>query len=68
MNINFWGVVHGTKRCFTYLKASPSANIVNISSLFGLLSLPLQSAYNASKYAVRGFTEALKNGDGKVVM
>jgi butyryl-CoA dehydrogenase len=60
MNINFWGVVHGTNAFLPYLKASPSAHIVNISSVFGLLSLPLQSAYNASKYAVRGFTEALK--------
>jgi short-subunit dehydrogenase len=60
MNINFWGVVHGTNAFLPYLKASPSANVVNISSLFGLLSLPLQSAYNSSKYAVRGFTEALK--------
>ena len=60
MNINFWGVVHGTHAFLPYLKASPSAHIVNISSIFGLLSLPLQSAYNASKYAVRGFTEALK--------
>jgi NADP-dependent 3-hydroxy acid dehydrogenase YdfG len=60
MNINFWGVVHGTNAFLPYLKASPSAHIVNISSLFGLLSLPLQSAYNSSKYAVRGFTEALK--------
>jgi short-subunit dehydrogenase len=60
MNINFWGVVHGTNAFLPYLKASPSAHIVNISSVFGLLSLPLQSAYNSSKYAVRGFTEALK--------
>jgi short-subunit dehydrogenase len=60
MNINFWGVVHGTNAFLPYLKASPSAHIVNISSIFGLLSLPLQSAYNSSKYAVRGFTEALK--------
>jgi short-subunit dehydrogenase len=60
MNINFWGVVHGTHAFLPYLKASPSANIVNVSSLFGLLSLPLQSAYNSSKFAVRGFTEALK--------
>jgi butyryl-CoA dehydrogenase len=60
MNINFWGVVHGTNAFLPYLKVSPSAHIVNISSLFGLLSLPLQSAYNSSKYAVRGFTEALK--------
>jgi short-subunit dehydrogenase len=60
MNLNVWGVVHGTNAFLPYLKASPSANVVNISSLFGLLSLPLQSAYNSSKYAVRGFTEALK--------
>lgn len=60
MNINFWGVVHGTNAFLPYLKASPSAHIVNISSLFGLLSLPLQSAYNSSKHAVKGFTEALK--------
>ncbi|MFT4929160.1 MAG: short-subunit dehydrogenase [Phenylobacterium sp.] len=60
MNINFWGVVHGTNAFLPYLKKSPAAHIVNVSSLFGLLSLPLQSAYNASKFAVRGFTEALK--------
>lgn len=60
MNINFWGVVHGTHAFLPYLKASPSAHIVNVSSLFGLLSLPFQSAYNSSKHAVRGFTEALK--------
>lgn len=60
MNINFWGVVHGTNAFLPYLKQSKSAHIVNVSSLFGLLSLPLQSAYNASKFAVRGFTESLK--------
>jgi short-subunit dehydrogenase len=60
MDINFWGVVHGTTAFLPYLKKSPQAHIVNVSSLFGLLSLPLQSAYNASKFAVRGFTEALK--------
>jgi short-subunit dehydrogenase len=60
MNINFWGVVHGTTAFLPYLKKSPQAYIVNVSSLFGLLSLPLQSAYNASKFAVKGFTEALK--------
>jgi butyryl-CoA dehydrogenase len=59
-NINFWGVVHGTNAFLPLLKKSPSAHIVNVSSLFGLLSLPLQSAYNSSKFAVRGFTEALK--------
>lgn len=60
MNINFWGVVHGTTAFLPYLKNSQQAHIVNVSSLFGLLSIPRQSAYNASKFAVRGFTEALK--------
>ncbi|MGB0938156.1 MAG: SDR family oxidoreductase [Colwellia sp.] len=60
MNINFWGVVHGVNAFLPSLKKSEQAHIVNVSSLFGLLSLPLQSAYNASKFAVRGFTESLK--------
>ena len=60
MNINFWGVVYGTKAFLPYLKKVEQAHIVNVSSLFGLYSLPLQSAYNASKFAVRGFTESLK--------
>jgi butyryl-CoA dehydrogenase len=60
MNINFWGVVHGVQAFLPYLRQSDSAHIVNVSSLFGLLSLPLQSAYNASKYAVKGYTESLK--------
>lgn len=60
MNINFWGVVHGTNAFLPYLKKSSNAHIINVSSLFGLMSLPLQSAYNASKFAVRGFTESLK--------
>lgn len=60
MNINFWGVVYGSKAFLPYLREADAAHIVNLSSLFGLMSLPLQSAYNASKFAVRGFTEALK--------
>ena len=60
MNINFWGVVYGTHAFLPYLKQSPQGHLINVSSLFGLLSLPLQSAYNASKFAVRGFTESLK--------
>lgn len=60
MNINFWGVVNGTHAFLPHLKKSPNAHIVNVSSLFGLLSAPLQSAYNASKHAVKGFTESLK--------
>ncbi|MEQ3696230.1 MAG: SDR family NAD(P)-dependent oxidoreductase [Pseudomonadales bacterium] len=60
MNINFWGVVNGVDAFLPHLRESDDAHIVNISSLFGLLALPLQSAYNASKFAVRGYTEALK--------
>jgi NADP-dependent 3-hydroxy acid dehydrogenase YdfG len=60
IGINFWGVVHGTKEFLPHLIASGDGHVVNISSLFGLLSIPGQSMYNASKYAVRGFTEALR--------
>jgi short-subunit dehydrogenase len=60
MNINFWGVVHGTKAFLPYLEASGEGHIVNISSVFGLVSIPTQSAYNAAKFAVRGFTDALR--------
>ncbi len=60
MNINFWGGVHGTMAFLPYLKQSEEAHIINVSSVFGLFSIPLQSAYNASKFAVRGYTEALR--------
>ena len=60
MNVNFWGVVYGSKAFLPLLRQQDEAHIVNISSLFGLMALPLQSAYNASKFAVRGFSEALK--------
>lgn len=60
MNINFWGVVHGTKAFLPHLKASGDGHIVNISSVFGLVSIPTQSAYNAAKFGVRGFTDALR--------
>lgn len=59
MNINFWGVVYGTKAFLPYLTESGDGHVVNISSLFGLIAMPASSAYNASKFAVRGFTEAL---------
>jgi len=59
-SINFWGVVHGTKEFLPHLIASGDGHVVNISSLFGLLSIPGQSMYNATKYAVRGFSEALR--------
>ena len=60
MGINFWGVVTGTKEFLPHLIESGDGHVVNISSLFGLISTPGQSTYNASKYAVRGFTEALR--------
>jgi NADP-dependent 3-hydroxy acid dehydrogenase YdfG len=60
MGINFWGVVHGTKAFLPHLIASGDGHVVNMSSLFGLVSMPGQSMYNAAKYAVRGFTEALR--------
>jgi NAD(P)-dependent dehydrogenase (short-subunit alcohol dehydrogenase family) len=60
VGINFWGVVHGTKEFLPHLIASGDGHVVNLSSLFGLISMPGQSAYNATKYAVRGMTEALR--------
>ena len=60
MSINFWGVTYGTKAFLPALIASGDSHLVNISSVFGLMSVPGQSAYNAAKFAVRGFTEALR--------
>jgi NAD(P)-dependent dehydrogenase (short-subunit alcohol dehydrogenase family) len=60
VGINFWGVVHGSKEFLPHLVASGDGALVNISSLFGLVSVPGQSAYNATKYAVRGLTEAIR--------
>jgi len=60
VGINFWGVVHGTKAFLPHLVASRDGHLVNLSSLFGLVSMPGQSMYNATKYAVRGFSEALR--------
>ena len=59
MNINFWGVVHGTQAFLPYLKQQDWGHVVNLSSLFGLMSVPNQSAYNAAKFAVRGLTQSL---------
>ena len=60
MNINFWGVVHGTQAFLPYLKNAGDGHIINTSSLFGLLAAPGTSAYHAAKFAVRGFTESLR--------
>src|SRR5579883_1266129 len=59
-DINFWGVVRGTEAFLPQLRARDDAHVVNISSVFGLIAVPSQSAYNASKFAVRGYTEALR--------
>jgi NAD(P)-dependent dehydrogenase (short-subunit alcohol dehydrogenase family) len=59
--INFWGVVRMTRAFLPLLKASGSGQLVNLSSLFGLIAPPGQSAYAASKFAVRGFSEALRH-------
>ncbi|HMS08124.1 MAG TPA: SDR family NAD(P)-dependent oxidoreductase [Pyrinomonadaceae bacterium] len=61
MGVNFWGVVHGTKLFLPHLEKEKSAHIVNISSLFGFVAPPGQTAYCASKFAVRGFTEVLRH-------
>lgn len=60
MDIDFWGVVYGTKAFLPHLKASGEGHVVNLSSVFGLISIPSQSAYNAAKFAVRGFTDSLR--------
>jgi NADP-dependent 3-hydroxy acid dehydrogenase YdfG len=60
VGVNFYGVVNGTKEFLPHLIASGDGALVNISSLFGLISMPGQTAYNATKYAVRGFSEALR--------
>ena len=61
IDINFWGVVRMTRAFLPLLKASPEARLVNISSLFGLIAPPGQTAYCASKFAVRGFSESLRH-------
>jgi short-subunit dehydrogenase len=61
MDINFWGVVRGTRAFMAHLKSRPQAHIVNISSIFGIIAPPGQSAYSASKFAVRGFSESLRH-------
>ena len=60
MDVDFWGVVNGTKVFLPHLIASGDGHVVNISSIFGLFSVPGQAAYNAAKFAVRGFTGALR--------
>ncbi|MES1945065.1 short-chain dehydrogenase/reductase SDR [Salinisphaera sp. PC39] len=58
--INWWGVVYGTRFFLPHLRKADEGHIVNLSSLFGLIGVPTQSAYCAAKFAVRGFTETLR--------
>jgi short-subunit dehydrogenase len=70
IEINFWGVVYGTKLFLPLLRAERRAHIVNLSSIFGIIAPPGQTAYAASKFAVRGFSEALRHelaGSGIIV-
>ena len=60
IDINFWGVVYGSKAFLPHMQKVEEAHIVNTSSIFGTIAVPSQSAYNASKFAVRGFTYALR--------
>jgi NAD(P)-dependent dehydrogenase (short-subunit alcohol dehydrogenase family) len=59
MDINFWGIVYGVRNFLPVLRRQPRAHIANVSSIYGLISPAGQTAYCASKFAVRGFTEAL---------
>jgi NADP-dependent 3-hydroxy acid dehydrogenase YdfG len=61
MDIDFWGVVHGTQAFLPHFIARNRGHVANVSSIFGLIGVPTQSAYNAAKYGVLGFTEALRH-------
>jgi short-subunit dehydrogenase len=61
MNINFWGVVHATRAFLPHLATRPEAHIVNLSSIFGIVAPPGQTAYASAKFAVRGFSESLRH-------
>jgi len=60
MNINFWGMVYGTKAFLPHLKKSGEGHIANVSSIFGIITAPNTGTYNASKFAIRGFNETLR--------
>lgn len=60
ININLWGVINGTMAFLPMLRARPEASLVNVSSSFGFLGVPLQAPYCASKFAVRGFTQSIR--------
>jgi NADP-dependent 3-hydroxy acid dehydrogenase YdfG len=61
MDIDFWGVVYGTQAFLPHFLKRGSGHVANVSSIFGLIGVPTQSAYNAAKYGVLGFSEALRH-------
>jgi short-subunit dehydrogenase len=61
ININFWGVVRGTRAFLPHLSLQRQAHIVNLSSIFGIIAPPGQCSYAAAKFAVRGFSESLRH-------
>jgi short-subunit dehydrogenase len=60
-NINFWGVVHSTRAFLPHLATQNASHIVNVSSIFGIVAPPGQTAYSSAKFAVRGFSESLRH-------
>jgi short-subunit dehydrogenase len=70
VDINFWGTVYGTRLFLPLLREQREAQIVNISSIFGIVAVAGQTAYAASKFAVRGFGDALRHelGDSNIVV
>jgi short-subunit dehydrogenase len=60
-NINFWGAVHSTRAFLPHLATRREAHIVNVSSIFGIVAPPGQTAYAAAKFALRGFSESLRH-------
>lgn len=61
MDIDFWGMVYGTKAFLNQMVARKSGHIVNVSSIFGIIAVPGNSAYHAAKFGIRGFTEGLRS-------
>ena len=61
VEINFWGVVRMTRAFLPLLRKSDDARLVNLSSIYGLISPPAETAYSASKFAVRGFSNSLRH-------
>ncbi|MDF1686414.1 MAG: NAD(P)-dependent dehydrogenase (short-subunit alcohol dehydrogenase family) [Parvibaculaceae bacterium] len=61
MKIDYWGMVYGTKAFLPQIKAKGDGYLANVSSIFGIIAVPGQAAYNSAKFAIRGFTEALRH-------